>query len=79
MADEESFGIKPIPVRSGGSIPIVATFEKVLGIKSVLLGFGLESDAIHSPNESFPVYNFLKGIETIPLYYRNFAGLKKTK
>lgn len=75
-AVEESFGVKPIPVRSGGSIPIVATFERVLGIKSVLIGFGLEADAIHSPNESFPVYNFLKGIETIPLYYRNFAELK---
>lgn len=76
MAVEESFGKKPIPVRSGGSIPIVATFEKVLGIKSVLLGFGLEADAIHSPNESFPVYNFLKGIETISLYYRYFKKLK---
>lgn len=77
LAVEESFGVKPIPVRSGGSIPIVATFERVLGIKSVLLGFGLEADAIHSPNESFPVYNFIKGIETIPLYYRYFASLKK--
>jgi len=77
MAVEESLGKKPIPVRSGGSIPIVATFERVLGIKSVLLGFGLEADAIHSPNESFPVLNFLKGIETIPLYYRHFKELKK--
>jgi acetylornithine deacetylase/succinyl-diaminopimelate desuccinylase-like protein len=76
MAVEESFGKKPIPVRSGGSIPIVATFERVLGIKSVLIGFGLEADAIHSPNESFPVVNFLKGIETIPLYYRHFKRLK---
>jgi acetylornithine deacetylase/succinyl-diaminopimelate desuccinylase-like protein len=76
MAIEESFGKKPIPVRSGGSIPIVATFERVLGIKSVLLGFGLEADAIHSPNESFPVFNFFKGIETIPLYYRHFNRLK---
>jgi acetylornithine deacetylase/succinyl-diaminopimelate desuccinylase-like protein len=76
MAVEESFGVKPIPVRSGGSIPIVATFERILGIKSVLIGFGLEADAIHSPNESFPVYNFLKGIETIPLYYKYFNGLK---
>jgi acetylornithine deacetylase/succinyl-diaminopimelate desuccinylase-like protein len=76
MAIEESFSKKPIPVRSGGSIPIVATFERVLGIKSVLMGFGLESDAIHSPNESYPVYNFFKGIETIPLYYRYFKNLK---
>jgi acetylornithine deacetylase/succinyl-diaminopimelate desuccinylase-like protein len=76
MAVEESFNKKPIPVRSGGSIPIVATFEKVLGIKSILLGFGLDSDAIHSPNESYPLFNFLKGIETIPLYYRNYSKLK---
>jgi len=76
MAIEESFGIMPIPVRSGGSIPIVATFEKVLGIKSILMGFGLESDAIHSPNENYPVYNFIKGIETIPLYYKYYAQLR---
>ncbi len=75
MSVEEAFSKKPIPVRSGGSIPIVATFEKVLGIKSVLLGFGLDTDAIHSPNESYPVYNFLKGIETIPLFFRNFKKL----
>jgi acetylornithine deacetylase/succinyl-diaminopimelate desuccinylase-like protein len=79
LAVEESFNKKPIPVRSGGSIPIVATFEKVLGIKSILMGFGLESDAIHSPNESYPLLNFFKGIETIPLYYRNYAELKKRK
>ncbi|MBK7131719.1 MAG: dipeptidase [Bacteroidales bacterium] len=72
---EETFNKKPIPVRSGGSIPIVATFEKVLGIKSILLGFGLDSDAIHSPNENYPVYNFLKGIETIPLFFRHFKML----
>ena len=76
MAVEESFGIKPIPVRSGGSIPVVATFEKVLGIKSILMGFGLESDAIHSPNENYPLFNFFKGIETIPLYYMHYARLK---
>jgi acetylornithine deacetylase/succinyl-diaminopimelate desuccinylase-like protein len=75
-AVEEAFNKKPIPVRSGGSIPIVATFEKVLGIKSILLGFGLDTDAIHSPNENFPVYNFLKGIETIPLFFREFKLLK---
>lgn len=73
---EAVFNKKPIPVRSGGSIPIVATFEKVLGIKSILLGFGLDSDAIHSPNENYPVLNFLKGIETISLFYGNYKELK---
>jgi acetylornithine deacetylase/succinyl-diaminopimelate desuccinylase-like protein len=73
---EETFNKKPIPVRSGGSIPIVATFEKVLGIKSILLGFGLDSDAIHSPNENFPVINFFRGIETIPLFYKYYKELK---
>ena len=77
MACEESFGKKPIPVRSGGSIPIVSDFEEVLGIKSILLGFGLDSDAIHSPNENYPLFNFYKGIETIPLFFRNFTELKK--
>lgn len=75
MAVQETFGIKPIPVRSGGSIPIVAAFERVLGIKSILMGFGLESDSIHSPNENYPLYNFFKGIETIPLFYRNYVQL----
>ena len=72
-AVEESFGKPPIPVRSGGSIPIVSDFEEVLGTKSILLGFGLDSDAIHSPNENYPLFNFYKGIETIPLFYRYFA------
>jgi acetylornithine deacetylase/succinyl-diaminopimelate desuccinylase-like protein len=76
LSVEESLNKKPIPVRSGGSIPIVATFEKILGLKSVLLGFGLESDAIHSPNENYPVINFLKGIETISLYFRHYNVLK---
>lgn len=76
LALEATFGKKPIPVRSGGSIPIVAVFEKVLGIKSILLGFGLDSDAIHSPNESYPLFNFFKGIETIPLYYSHYAKLR---
>jgi len=71
-AIEESFGKTPIPVRSGGSIPIVSDFEEVLGIKSILLGFGLDSDAIHSPNENYPLFNFYKGIETIPLFYKYF-------
>jgi acetylornithine deacetylase/succinyl-diaminopimelate desuccinylase-like protein len=76
MAVEESLNKKPIPVRSGGSIPIVATFEKVLGLKSILLGFGLDSDAIHSPNENFPVINFLSGIKTIALYHKYYNKLK---
>ncbi len=76
-AMEESFGKEPIPVRSGGSIPIVALFEKELGMKSILMGFGLDSDAIHSPNEHYGVFNYFKGIETIPLYYKHYANLKK--
>lgn len=72
-AIEETFGRKPVPTRSGGSIPIISDFEEVLGVKSILLGFGLDSDAIHSPNENYPVENFLKGIETIPLFFKYFA------
>jgi acetylornithine deacetylase/succinyl-diaminopimelate desuccinylase-like protein len=71
-AYEQVYSKKPIPVRSGGSIPIIATFEEVLGIKSILMGFGLESDAIHSPNENFPVENFTRGIETIVAFYQFF-------
>ena len=74
----ETFGKKPIPTRSGGSIPIISTFEDVLGIKSILMGFGLESDAIHSPNENYPLFNFYKGIETIVAFYKYFpAEMKK--
>ncbi|MFV0521227.1 MAG: dipeptidase [Mangrovibacterium sp.] len=69
----DTFGKRPIPFRSGGSIPIISTFEQVLGIKSVLMGFGLESDAIHSPNENYPLEQFYKGIQTIPLFYKYFA------
>jgi acetylornithine deacetylase/succinyl-diaminopimelate desuccinylase-like protein len=76
-AYEETFGKKPVPVRSGGSIPIISTFEKVLGKKSILMGFGLESDAIHSPNENFPVDIFYKGIKTIPYFYKYFAEMSK--
>ena len=72
-AIEETFGKKPVPVRGGGSIPIVALFEKELGVKSILLGFGLDSDAIHSPNEHYGIFNYLKGIETIPLFFKNYA------
>ena len=75
MAMETTFGKKPVPVRSGGSIPIVAMFKSVLGLDSVLLGFGLDSDAIHSPNESYGLFNFFKGIETIPHFYKNFSEL----
>ncbi|TAH42839.1 MAG: dipeptidase [Bacteroidetes bacterium] len=76
-AMEETFGKKPIPTRGGGSIPIVALFEKELGLKSVLMGFGLDSDLIHSPNENYGVFNFMKGIETIPLFFRNFTEMSK--
>jgi acetylornithine deacetylase/succinyl-diaminopimelate desuccinylase-like protein len=75
-AMEETYGKKPIPVRSGGSIPIVASFESILGLKTVLFGFGLDSDAIHSPNEHYGVFNYFKGIETIPLFYKYFAEMK---
>jgi acetylornithine deacetylase/succinyl-diaminopimelate desuccinylase-like protein len=74
-AMQETFGKKPIPIRSGGSVPIVALFKTVLGLDSVLLGFGLDSDAIHSPNEHYGVFNYLKGIETIPLFYKHYAKL----
>lgn len=76
-AMEQTFGKKPIPTRGGGSIPIVALFEKELGLKSVLMGFGLDSDLIHSPNEHYGIFNFLKGIETIPLFFRNYAEMEK--
>ena len=74
-AMETTFGKVPIPVRSGGSIPIVPMFEEVLGLKTILLGFGLDSDVIHSPNEHFGLFNFYKGIETIPHFYMNYAKL----
>ncbi|MDQ7949286.1 MAG: dipeptidase [Pedobacter sp.] len=76
-AIQESFGKKPIPTRGGGSIPIVALFENVLGIKSVLFGFGLDSDALHSPNEKYDIYNYYKGIETLPLFHKYYAELSK--
>ncbi|MFI3295296.1 MAG: dipeptidase [Rikenellaceae bacterium] len=72
----EVFGTAPVPFYSGGSIPIISTFERVLGIKSILMGFGLDTDAIHSPNENFPLEQFYKGIKTIPLFYQNFAKQK---
>lgn len=76
-AYETTFGKTPIPQRSGGSIPIVSLFEKELKSKTILMGFGLDSDAIHSPNEHFGVWNYLKGIETIPYFYKYFSDLSK--
>ena len=77
LAMEESFGKKPIPTRGGGSIPIVALFEQELGRKSILMGFGLDLDGLHGPNESYGLFNYYKGIETIPLFFKHYAKLKK--
>lgn len=74
-AYEKTFGKKPIPVRGGGSIPIIPLFEQVLGLKTILMGFGLASDAIHSPNEHYGLFNFYRGIETIPYFYQEYAKL----
>ena len=76
-AMETTYGKKPVPVRSGGSIPIVALFEQELGVKSILMGFGLDSDAIHSPNEHYGLFNYFKGIETIPHFFTNFKELNQ--
>lgn len=76
-AIQTSFGKDPIPTRGGGSIPIVALFESVLGLKTVLLGFGLDNDNIHSPNEKYDVFNYFKGIETIPFFHKYFAEMSK--
>jgi len=73
-AMEETYGKKPVPTRSGGSIPIVALFKKELGLDSILFGFGLDSDGLHSPNEHYGLFNYYKGIETIPLFYKYFAA-----
>ena len=72
-AYETTFGIKPIPVRSGGSIPIISTFEQVLGVKSILMGFGLSSDAIHSPNENFYLENFYNGVKSVIQFYHYYS------
>jgi acetylornithine deacetylase/succinyl-diaminopimelate desuccinylase-like protein len=74
-ACSETFGVPAIPQRSGGSIPIVSLFEKELNSKTILMGFGLDSDSIHSPNEHFGIFNFLKGIETIPLFYKYYTEM----
>jgi len=76
-AFEKAWGKKPIPTREGGSIPIVALFQKELALDPILMGFGLDSDAIHSPNESYGLFNFYKGIETISHFYRFFSELEK--
>ena len=77
IAMEKAFGKSPIPVRGGGSIPIVALFEETLGLKTILMGFGLDSNKIHSPNENYGLFNYYKGIETIPYFYQYFAELSK--
>lgn len=77
LALTETFGKKPLAMRNGASIPIVALFEEILGLKSVLMGFGLDSDAIHSPNEHYGLFNYFKGIETIPYFYKYYAELRK--
>jgi acetylornithine deacetylase/succinyl-diaminopimelate desuccinylase-like protein len=76
-AMEQSFGKIPVPVRGGGSVPIVAQFKEILGLDSVLMGFGLDSDAIHSPNEHYGIFNYLIGIETIALFFKNYAEMNK--
>ncbi len=74
-AIEKTFNRKPLPVRGGGSIPVISDFEEILGIKAVLLGFGKDTDAIHSPNENFPLENFYRGIETIPWFYHFYSRM----
>ncbi|MEN9744485.1 MAG: hypothetical protein RL640_323 [Bacteroidota bacterium] len=76
-AIEKSFGKMPVPVRGGGSIPICSLFEKELGVKIVFMGFGLDSDNLHSPNEKYDIFNYYKGIETIPYFHQYFAELSK--
>jgi len=77
MAMEKTFGKKPIPTMEGGSIPVVAAFEKILGLKTALMGFGLDTDALHSPNENYGLFNFYKGIETIPFFFQYFTEMSQ--
>ncbi len=77
-AMKKTFGKEPIPARAGGSIPIVALFEEVLKVKTILMGFGLDRDNIHSPDESYGLFNFYKGIETIPYFYKYFVALQSS-
>ena len=79
LAMHETYGKKPLPTRGGGSIPIVALFKKELGLDSILFGFGLDSDGLHSPNEHYGLFNYYKGIETIPLFYKYFTALSNKK
>ena len=74
-AIDEAFGKKAIPTREGGSIPITALFQQVLGLDPILLGFGLDTDGIHSPNEHYGVDNYFKGIETIALFFKHYHRL----
>lgn len=76
-AMEDTYGKKPIPTRGGGSIPIVALFEAELGLKTVLFGFGLDSDNIHSPNEKYGVFNYMQGIRSIPRFFHHYAAMMK--
>ena len=76
-AMETTFGKKPIPQRGGGSIPIVALFEKELKVKTILMGFGLDSDGLHSPNEHYGLFNYYKGIETVPYFFEYYSQMKK--
>lgn len=76
-AMKDTFGVEPIPTRGGGSIPIVALFEKELETKVVLMGFGLDSDALHSPNEHYGIFNYFQGIKTIPRFFVHFANMQK--
>jgi acetylornithine deacetylase/succinyl-diaminopimelate desuccinylase-like protein len=75
-AFEESFGKVPVPMYEGGSIPIIAEFKDVLGIESILMGFGFDTDGLHSPNEHFGVWNFNKGIDTVPRFFAKYAEMK---
>jgi len=76
-AMEEAFGKAPLPQRSGGSIPIVSLFENILNVKTVLMGFGLDSDNIHSPDEHYGIFNYYKGIETIPHFFKYYTEMKR--
>ncbi len=76
-AYQQTFGKRPIPTRSGGSIPVISGFERILGTKAILMGFGLGEDAIHSPNENYKLEHFFKGIETIPYFYKYYAEMMK--
>lgn len=78
MAMEATYGKKPVSTREGGSIPIIALFEKILNVKSVLMGFTLDTDNIHSPNEHIGLFNLFKGMETIPYFYKFYSELKKS-